>query len=1636
MFKAAPRLAYVLVLTAIFAATIAGCGKDPAEPDEPTVCSPGGFCQCTQSSQCAAGEFCISQICQMFDPQDVSDDTRLPDDLFNHDRSQFDTQDSTDEDGFDRDGTFVDASEVIESDLTPDESNEDVDLGPPACADDFYEFSVNDTFGEAAEIEATEMVTNLVSCPEDDDWFEVDLRAHEAVSISVTSDETLAGVDLFGESELDFLATGTAVQGGFQVDFTTVLPRTVRLKVSSGLERVEYEIETVASNAPCTDDVFDQAATPNDTRLTATPITPGVQDAVMCIIQSEQDWYSFEVGYGQVADVRVEYVPADVAGNLYLSLYEGDTGGADYDVIGSNGSAVIETEVLEPGTWKIAVLGVQRFQGDYQLSVRLTDIPGCSFDVAHEPDNTEGQADDTGLAMTFDEDGVLEEAEDFEALLLCDGEAADYYAIDLGAATPETGEWVTFSLQTFDGSEPFDVRIYPKGESYTTSLPVAWEAGAINHEFLARGRWHFVRVAHDGNPTRTPYSVSASVIRCDPVLDAGCCAMDRLERNDSPAEATSVSASELDLDLCQLVDREDWFVRSVNTNRTQTVSLNNQADGPLSVDLFQPVRVPLDAQCQSDSECDEGAICLREFGCTTALATAQIQASSTGNLVYSTVDSGDFWVRVVPEAETDSAEYDLSSWSTAFDCPVDQFANNHDAGSAAELSLPGSYPLVGSLCNNRGTGEVEPDYFHVEVPANTRLEVTMTTEPGQQVSLYVPCSTPSPVVSSTGFVSAFYTTGGALEDVCISSTVLPTPVSKTSVGYSLYLSQSASGSCLADSYEPNDSIGAASQVNALETWRGAMTVDDLTLCGEDGDYFVVSLERGTQFIAGAAVDPGDSNDVDLLLFGPCDLGCEQITTAFDVSTGNVLNWTVSESGRYVVGVRTEEEGLAGPYRLLLHSREACSADPYEDNNDIASATPGDLFEDEPLTLCADGTQPDLDYFEYQLAGGTHFVATAEYLIGQGDVRMVLWRGSEQVATGLGAQGLLTLDYSVERGGLYWLEIYSPSRANVPYALSTTVEALPCDGDEFEPNDEPALATLLLPGTYSGLRHCRLDDDWYRIEVPSGQRIYAALTSQQPTISDSLSLELFRPSSPPPTTPWKASFSGGGVQRIVADAPPGEVGPYYLHVSQLLGQNLSQDLDYELTIGLVDQGACPPDLNPTASDPDNAPLLGPEGRAAETMCDGDEDWWRIPLLPGQSMTVQLVGQQSDGVEAALYRNPGASPVSGPGSFVGILAGDAEIFYLGTEQDTASLQNYGVVVDISGGTVSCGADNDSDDVIGTANPISEEFTAGDLCDAVDIFAGAATTEPSHFAAELFFLEGDDAPTLDVVDSEETVLGSALPIGPGRLAVDVPLEGDVTPYVVVGEGAGYSGPYWLRVVSQPCLPSDVSLPQNTRRQGYVLCGTGDAIELSRTSSGTERYGLQLIATDGAVEARLRDSAERIVAAGVVDATANPKGSLFLISSTEAVSAEVRPVGSGVATIDLRPVNATDAACTDTLANRSYDTATSISVGSGGQEVCTYSDDWYQLDTPVPAGGTFHLTVTHDPSSADLDIEIYSAPGELAAASYGLATSEMLSVEFAEETTPVVRVLVADTPAQSGYRQSGLYDLALDVEEADEVQ
>lgn len=197
-------------------------------------------------------------------------------------------------------------------------------------------------------------------------------------------------------------------------------------------------------------------------------------------------------------------------------------------------------------------------------------------------------------------------------------------------------------------------------------------------------------------------------------------------------------------------------------------------------------------------------------------------------------------------------------------------------------------------------------------------------------------------------------------------------------------------------------------------------------------------------------------------------------------------------------------------------------------------------------------------------------------------------------------------------GMVGLHIYSESGQPATYAVSVVPQSQSCQGDELEPNDTPAKAVLVGEGEFNDLTVCPGDQDYFRLEIPSGTTL-SALVDHSVAQGD---LDLFLLGSDGNTVLSQAQTSTDD-EVLSSSIPQG--GTHYLRVQgfngSAAGYNLVVTYDKQSEVCLEDSFA--------PNQYEDEAVMTPASKYGQlTACPGKSDWFAIGLNGGETLQVEV------------------------------------------------------------------------------------------------------------------------------------------------------------------------------------------------------------------------------------------------------------------------------------------------------------------------------------------------------------------------------------------------------------------------------
>ena len=295
--------------------------------------------------------------------------------------------------------------------------------------------------------------------------------------------------------------------------------------------------------------------------------------------------------------------------------------------------------------------------------------------------------------------------------------------------------------------------------------------------------------------------------------------------------------------------------------------------------------------------------------------------------------------------------------------------------------------------------------------------------------------------------------------------------------------------CEDDVIEPNDS---QSDPVGLDGDTGG-----LISCPDDEDWFTFGVAAGGSLSVLASYDQ-DEGRIELGLFNAASE-----LLASSAGTGGlaaiVMNEATSDLALRVLLLDDVGDAPGTSYDLVVQITDpdpVCETDPWEPNDAQSTASPIPAGVLDGLVACPE----DEDWWLIELLAGEQLDVSVGFEHAEGDIDVVL---VDAGGTELDASNTTTNDEEVSHVApadgpvalMVELVMDSGEVPGNPYDLDLAFVAAPptCAADALEPNDAEGSCPLILPGSIPALTACASDEDWYGIDILTGQTLDVAAT---------------------------------------------------------------------------------------------------------------------------------------------------------------------------------------------------------------------------------------------------------------------------------------------------------------------------------------------------------------------------------------------------------------------------------------------------------------------------------------------------------------------------------------------------------------
>ncbi|MCB9530706.1 MAG: pre-peptidase C-terminal domain-containing protein [Myxococcales bacterium] len=823
----------------------------------------------------------------------------------------------------------------------------------------------------------------------------------------------------------------------------------------------------------------------------------------------------------------------------------------------------------------------------------------------------------------------------------------------------------------------------------------------------------------DGNglvrPTATELCGNRTDDDCDGAVDCadpdcasaaacvGGCVDDGFEDNDTRAAASPLGAGTFDGFVSCLGD-DDFFALTLAAGDELAIRATfSHANGDVDISLLDASgRVVASSNSITDNE----------------------------EIVLDVASSGVYALRVRLYADTgapgNSYSLDVTIDRAAPTCRDDAFEDN-DTQATATRAADGSYDdLV--VCAG------DADYYVIDLGAEDTLDVTATFDSADgdvDLRLLGPDGTVLDSSLGTGSSEAVSVTATRAGTYAV-EVALYGDLGDPGAPYALNFDVTAApSSCDDDGFENNDSVSAAYPL-------GAGSYGGLAVCTGDDDFYAVSLGAGDRLDAVVSFSTLDG-DVDLHLISPS--GAVVASSASLFGSSEAVAYVAPAAGEYTLRVTLNFDlfGDHADYDLdvrVIEATPTCADDASEDNDSRAAARRLAAGSYPSLVSCPG----DDDFYAIELGAGDRLTVDATFSDAAGDIDLTLTDSAGVVlASSVSTTDDESLSFTATVGGTYYVRAYLFDDAGTPgngYALDIgIVAAVPaCPTDRLENNDDLGGAEPLPPELYNNLNVCADDEDWYRFPAGAGDTI--ALTLSFSHAEGDIDLQLVDATGA--VLAGAASSTDDETLTYVAPA----AATYYARVFVYADTGATLGNSYNLRLRITPAPtACAADALEDDDTTDAATIVGDETITDLNLCAGDDDYFLLFLLEGETLTATADFVHAEGdIDLAVLDAEGATlrVANGvdDGETLTYVAPTSDLYYVRATlyRDTGSTpgNTYDVTFAIAGAPLSCPSDDrlENDDTAASATYVVDPGFIGGLI--------ACPADPDNF--ELLLFPGD--------------------------------------------------------------------------------------------------------------------------------------------------------------------------------------------------------------------------------------------------------------------------------------------------------
>lgn len=203
------------------------------------------------------------------------------------------------------------------------------------------------------------------------------------------------------------------------------------------------------------------------------------------------------------------------------------------------------------------------------------------------------------------------------------------------------------------------------------------------------------------------------------------------------------------------------------------------------------------------------------------------------------------------------------------------------------------------------------------------------------------------------------------------------------------------------------------------------------------------------------------------------------------------------------------------------------------------------------------------------------------------------------------------------------------------ATDTTTDSSGCTDDSYEDNDTDTTAsTGITTGSYTSLRICPSDDDYYSVTVSPGDAVTVTLLFSD--AEGDVDLEIVD------STGTTVAYSDSITDNEWATYTSSTGGTYLIYVYLYADDGTSIGNDYDMDVALGAPPVCTEDTYEDNDTDTTASAIAAGTISSLRLCPGDDDYFTARVLSGQTITVDLTFLHAEGdIDIELVDSSGAT-----------------------------------------------------------------------------------------------------------------------------------------------------------------------------------------------------------------------------------------------------------------------------------------------------------------------------------------------------------------------------------------------------------